>query len=135
MEWVNTHVDRNPYIYLSPVFKDYEKHLTELKLKFKIHNNGAAAASAASTGFSAGTNPVSKPAETGFKFGNGSATSAASASVVPTAPSFSFGSETSKKNDFSFGSGNSTGSEPAKTGFMFGSSGGSTFGSGPSPFG
>jgi nuclear pore complex protein Nup50 len=134
MEWVNTHVDRNPYIYLSPVFKDYEKHLADLKLKFKIQNNNGAIAS---TGFAAAsdtTKPVSKPAETGFKFGNVSASSAASASVVPTALSFSFGSETSKKNDFSFGSGKSSGSEPAKAGFVFGSSG-STFGSGPSPFG
>jgi hypothetical protein len=36
LEWVKTHVGRNPHIYLSPVFRDYEKHLADLKAKHKV---------------------------------------------------------------------------------------------------
>ena len=29
--WLKTHVDKNPYVFLSPVFKDYERHLKDLE--------------------------------------------------------------------------------------------------------
>jgi len=35
--WIKTHVDQNPLVDLTPVFKDYEKHIGELKTKFNIH--------------------------------------------------------------------------------------------------
>lgn len=30
--WINKHLESNPYCILTPIFKDYEKHLIELKL-------------------------------------------------------------------------------------------------------
>lgn len=29
-QWIKTHVDKNPFVILSPIFKDYEKHLAEI---------------------------------------------------------------------------------------------------------
>ena len=34
LEWISQHVRKNPYCILTPIFRDYEKHLSELeKLK------------------------------------------------------------------------------------------------------
>merc|ERR1719187_249055 len=33
--WIKSHVDENPLLDLTPVFKDYEKHISELKNKCK----------------------------------------------------------------------------------------------------
>ncbi len=33
-EWIKNHINENPYVDLSPVFKDYEKHLLNLEKKF-----------------------------------------------------------------------------------------------------
>ncbi len=91
------------------VFKDYENHLSELKAKYKVTSTASVASAPTTT---------SKPVETGFKFGNGSA----STTTAPVAPSFSFGSTDKKKDSFTFGSGSSGSTlEPAKTGFTFGS--------------
>ena len=131
LDWIKTHVGQAPNVILTPIFKDYQRHLTELRVKFNVDETPTSSpakivsASPASTG--------SKPTETSFKFGNGS-----TAATTTTSPAFSFGS--GKKSDFSFGgtastvsdsakTGTSVTSEPAKTGFSFGSfSGASTFG-------
>jgi len=34
--WIKTHVDENPLVDLTPVFKDYEKHINGLRIKFKV---------------------------------------------------------------------------------------------------
>jgi len=34
--WIKSHVDENPLVDLTPVFKDYEKHISELRSKFNI---------------------------------------------------------------------------------------------------
>jgi len=34
--WIKTHVDENPLVDLTPVFKDYEKHINGLRTKFKV---------------------------------------------------------------------------------------------------
>jgi len=34
--WIKSHVDENPLVDLTPVFKDYEKHITELRSKFNV---------------------------------------------------------------------------------------------------
>lgn len=31
LSWIKSHVDKNPYCILSPIFKDYEKHLSQLE--------------------------------------------------------------------------------------------------------
>ena len=33
--WIKTHIEKNPYVFLSPVFKDYEKHIKDIEEKFK----------------------------------------------------------------------------------------------------
>ena len=33
-EWIRKHIDENPHVDLTPVFKDYEKHLLNLEKKF-----------------------------------------------------------------------------------------------------
>jgi len=35
--WIKSHVDGNPLVDLTPVFKDYEKHLDEMRKKFNVH--------------------------------------------------------------------------------------------------
>jgi nuclear pore complex protein Nup50 len=30
LAWIKSHVDKNPFCILTPVFKDYEKHLSEI---------------------------------------------------------------------------------------------------------
>jgi len=34
--WIKSHVDENPLVDLTPVFKDYDKHITELRSKFNV---------------------------------------------------------------------------------------------------
>jgi len=34
--WIKSHVDGNPLVDLTPVFKDYEKHLDEMRKKFNV---------------------------------------------------------------------------------------------------
>ena len=42
-QWISQHVEKNPYCLLTPIFKDYEKHLAELeKEKEKPVTNGSA---------------------------------------------------------------------------------------------
>ena len=43
LEWITQHVRKNPYCILTPIFKDYEKHLGELeKGKEASESNGSA---------------------------------------------------------------------------------------------
>lgn len=42
LEWITQHVRKNPYCILTPIFKDYEKHLSELERgKEKSESNGS----------------------------------------------------------------------------------------------
>ena len=84
--WIKTHVDKNPLVDLTPVFKDYEKHIGNMRTKYNISVPAPAdqvkdAAKVLSFGsspspFSAafGSNQVPKPVmgfgqTTGFQFG------------------------------------------------------------------
>merc|ERR1711936_804094 len=33
--WINKHLEQNPLVLLTPVFKDYDKHLVEMTEKYK----------------------------------------------------------------------------------------------------
>lgn len=47
LEWITQHVRKNPYCILTPIFKDYEKHLGELeKGKEKSESNGSSSQAA-----------------------------------------------------------------------------------------
>ncbi|XP_074659979.1 nuclear pore complex protein Nup50-like isoform X2 [Tubulanus polymorphus] len=37
--WIKQHVDKNPYCILTPIFKDYEKHLAQVELSNPEHGN------------------------------------------------------------------------------------------------
>ena len=84
--WIKTHVDKNPLVDLTPVFKDYEKHIGKLRTKYNISAPSAPpeqvqdATKVLSFGsspapFSAafGSNQVAKPVgfgqTSGFQFG------------------------------------------------------------------
>ena len=32
-QWISNHVEKNPYVDLTPIFRDYEKHLEAIDLK------------------------------------------------------------------------------------------------------
>lgn len=32
-QWISNHVEKNPYVDLTPIFRDYEKHLETIDLK------------------------------------------------------------------------------------------------------
>ncbi|RZC34279.1 NUP50 domain containing protein [Asbolus verrucosus] len=80
-EWIKKHVTTNPLINLQPVFKDYDKYITELeKLKSEAVSDETEAGTAAAP--KSGTTATSSPPK--FSFGTNTPTTAA--------PSFSFGS-------------------------------------------
>lgn len=41
LSWTKKHVDQNPYCILTPIFKDYEKHLAELDKDAKLESKSA----------------------------------------------------------------------------------------------
>jgi nuclear pore complex protein Nup50 len=104
--WIKTHIDKNPYVLLSPVFKDYEKHLTEIETK-----SAATGESGEKTNGSFGSGSSSKPL-LGAVFGN---------NLNPEPVKFGSGG-----SGFSFGSSTTTksgGTETKSTsGFTFGGS-------------
>jgi hypothetical protein len=48
-EWIRRHIEENPLVILSPVFKDYETHLAEITEKFPPTTAASAAPAAAVT--------------------------------------------------------------------------------------
>jgi nuclear pore complex protein Nup50 len=48
-EWIKKHINENPYVDLSPIFKDYEKHLLNLEKKFPAVSKPAGLNEIAST--------------------------------------------------------------------------------------
>ena len=39
-KWISNHVEKNPYVDLTPIFRDYEKHLETIDLKVQYtHQN------------------------------------------------------------------------------------------------
>jgi len=127
--WIKTHIEKNPYVFLTPVFKDYEKHIKDIEEKFK---NTKSSEEGSSTKEKETPAAASKPL-LGAVFGSGSADSTPKTSDEPvkfgTGTGFAFGSaaaktntvESSEKSGFSFGSSASTTDTSTKSGFSFGS--------------
>ena len=65
--WISTHVDKNPFVFLTPVFKDYEKHLKDIEDKY-------------------GKNAKTTPKKTGFTFGTPSNDKKETASPAASKP-------------------------------------------------
>ena len=89
--WISNHIDENPYVFLTPFFKDYEKYLKDMEVKFP--NVEISATPSKSFGK---TND--KPAATGFSFGK----------TEEKTPSRGFSAEKTSSASFSFGSGAKT---------------------------
>lgn len=117
LDWIRTHVEKNPFIILSPVFADYEKHLKDMENeKNSVHKND-------STSKQVSSNTTKSSAHSASIFGNMSTTSSDSnllSSASIEKPKDSISDITTpgavSVTSFSFGSRNSTSS----TGFSFG---------------
>jgi len=122
-EWIKKHVDDNPLVILSPVFKDYEKHLAIITEK---HNSTTtetnnkqpepALGAAAFAPKNDSVEPEAKPKEGGsfsLSKGGGFSFNSAKPDAAAAKPGgFTFGAATeAKKSDEP---------APAKTGFSFG---------------
>jgi hypothetical protein len=136
-DWVKTHVEKNGYIYLSPIFQDYEQHLSELKEQYKVKDSESKVPAKTSgfgsngvegkmkeavpelkTGFTFGTTATTEP-RSGFSFGSGTLNS-----EKPKGFSIGTTSSLDKKPGFSFGSSTNDGNTP----FSFGKPSGFSFG-------
>lgn len=119
LSWIQKHVEKNAYCILTPIFKDYEKHLDELEKE----KSDSAAKETAKTTPSSSTAEVSSTAPlTSKPFSFGTSSTATSGS------GFSFSSKASSEKESNGGSTQATGS--GFSGFNLPS----TFGAKPSPF-
>lgn len=121
-EWIKKHVSSNPFINLQPIFKDYDKYITELE---KLKTEATVKTSVPQ--FSFGTTPATTTPKfsfgptttstttktTGFSFGSSMTTtvsfsSSSSSSTLTlsdnsfTSKPFSFGNPSSESGKFSF---------------------------------
>ncbi len=120
--WIKNHVDKNPYVFLSPIFKDYEAHLKDIEAKHKTNKKNAdpepskrpllAGVFGNSTDSETGKKSSAEP----IKFGTGSS-------------GFAFGSSTTSgssndtnKSGMTFGKKAEAESSPKPSGFTFGAS-------------
>lgn len=67
-QWIKTHVDKNPFCILSPVFKDYEKHLKEIEGKKVSEKNSTESSMTFKSPTTTSSSPfgqcLTKPSET-----------------------------------------------------------------------
>lgn len=154
-KWISSHVSSNPLILLTPIFRDYEKHLANIQGKGEskpenssvqqeptgTFNVNKVSDSSAVAGNSKTEDTTNKPSEEKKTFSSsifGSAASSAPTAMSTATSTFSFGSGTAPQAQpqFHFGSpttSSTTGSTPT---FSFGSasstspSAGFSFGSG-----
>ncbi|KAK4886353.1 hypothetical protein RN001_002624 [Aquatica leii] len=99
-KWIQNHVDKNPFLNLTPIFRDYEKYLEDIE-SLQVHST--------STKLKENKSEVSVPSASSFTFTK-------SKDVVPEPSQFTFGSNSANSNKFSFGK------TETNTGFTFGSS-------------
>eukprot|EP00093_Oithona_nana_P010240 10240.XXX_457724_460464_1 [CDS] Oithona nana genome sequencing. len=128
-QWIKTHIEKNPYVFLTPVFKDYEKHLKDLEEKSYSGKEEAQELSNSNSDSSSnkpllgglfGNVASSEKAAEPVKFGSGSVGFASSSA----APSFTFGNTNPEggSKGFSFGKSADEKTSPDKpSGFSFGS--------------
>ena len=62
LSWIKSHVDKNPFCILTPIFKDYEKHLDTLE-KEKEKGLSTEAAKSENKSTEKSSSPVKTPAE------------------------------------------------------------------------
>jgi len=132
LAWLKQHVDSNPLVILSPVFKDYDKHLEEITQQFQKEATPVQEETPASTASSVTiSSPATKsdPKPLGLAaFGAQKTSSSSTVSPfsfgstsdkpVQSTPPFSFGSSAPPSSGFGASSG---GFAAAGAGFSFGS--------------
>ena len=100
--WIKSHVDQNPLIDLTPVFKDYEKHISEMRTKCNIKASVIGSAEKAemkeaTKALTFGASAISAPSPfTSSTFG---ASQSIFGSTPKTGFSFGFGSSQTNDND------------------------------------
>lgn len=146
-QWIKQHVDKDPVCILTPIFKDYEKHLQSIQIKSTT--NGTSGSATGTIPVPAATEIKSTTTFQGFSFGGGGASltppssikatesSTSTLSNFSTAPKISFGANASSGSLFGKSSSEAAGTPPlvpsASTGFSFGGAKPFSFGStGPS---
>lgn len=124
LAWIKSHVEKNPYCILTPVFKDYDKHLADI-MKGKEDSSKTDISETKSqeeTKESKPSFPVLNSSNTSevksaaATFSFGTSTTKTSTEAKPSAPSFAFGSSGT------LATAGSTESKPIGSGFSFGSS-------------
>ena len=152
LAWLKSHVEKDPLVILSPVFKDYDKHLEDIDKQYKHKKESSSATTTPSVAKVTdnaelpNNDSSSKPSSTGsFSIGSqsskptGTASAFSFGSTPPTttaaASAFSFGSSTAQStttataSSFSFGSAAPTTTSSSSSAFSFNSGGATGFGS------
>lgn len=107
LDWIKSHLDKNPLVILSPIFKDYEKHLADIQKSSKIDNKDKVQILSDVKISSSESKPTST-----FSFGTSSA--------KPSEKDNSEKTTELPKQSFSFGASSSESAKPS-SGFTFGS--------------
>lgn len=116
LAWIKSHVEKNPFCILTPVFKDYEKHLSDI---MKNKDEGQTEKMDEDVKSKVDAKSVAETKTTpSFQFGNTTA-SATTANEVKTssAPTFSFGKSATSSTTTNY-----TESKTIGSGFQFGTS-------------
>lgn len=120
LEWITQHVRKNPYCILTPIFKDYEKHLGELEKGKEASESNGSASKAPEQQMETAKPKESElkpsPPKTGLTFGMGQLSAAKSVGGPSPVPFTGFGLKPMQGNaatgsGFSFAVGKS---EPPK---------------------
>jgi nuclear pore complex protein Nup50 len=94
-KWIKDHVDKNPYCILTPIFKDYEKHLAEIE-KLNPETNPDSGTSQSEEKSAAPPTKInieskSEMSTGGFSFGQSTSSSLLSGGMKPSSSTPSFG--------------------------------------------
>ena len=141
LAWLKMHIESNPLVILSPVFKDYETHLEEINTKYGAGSSSVEALDPAPQEKTIAVSkeseqPTKAPSEPAKPFSFGSFSTAPTTSNTAAASPFSFGSSSSpaaakvenptssSSAAFSFSANSTTAPAPSFGAFSFGSGAG-----------
>ncbi|CAK1551918.1 unnamed protein product [Leptosia nina] len=134
-EWVKKHVDETPVCILTPIFKDYERHLKQIQDEYygtedikpndekgdfkKGVNNTSKTTEASLNIFSQSPGTNSQEKTTNITFGTSASNNTSAPSATPNSL-LNKSSEETKVSSFSFASSSNTTTPVKSTGFTFG---------------
>ena len=127
LAWIKQHVEANPYIVLSPIFRDYDNYVESMEAKRSSssakNDSTDGASSGAQTSFSSLQKPESTPVvkkDSGTSDGGSKPFSFGSTSSEAPNKAFTFGSSTAQSTNGNSGFKFSTSSSTTGSGFSFG---------------